>query len=337
MRRRRLDFFGCFCYNINEMTEKQTPKYHADTIVDLTTDSGVQLQAELEKTGEMPEQLARKIGATALEASYILVRLPGGDDKTVHRWMNIGKGDMGTIVRNSIREGEEQAPEQRLGLPSAEAVAYDIMSADVPGKQNDEAARVGQRGAAIERQEAFADDLVKRATPLKMNSTEALHNHFPGEWARERVTEDSINEANSRIEQLAKSKGDFAAHMNAYYDERFGEEPLDQLRLNTDLRAALLKYFEREIDNYPQRDELPERVRLNDPDNLKAINHSGYPVEKATSGQYVAMLMLSMLDASFDARIEDRVHSHDRHDGTPGHGMHRDAARMMLKYLIDRK
>ncbi|MDO4773762.1 MAG: hypothetical protein Q4A37_01385 [Candidatus Saccharibacteria bacterium] len=555
------------------MKEKPTSGYYAESIVDFTTAEGQQLQDEIERTGELPEQLRRELGGAALEASYVLVRLPG-DAEPVHYWMRITQDDIGTRVRNTLMEGEDQTPEQRLGLPPAEETAQRVLTAaevaggetgitengsidgvdklahgvedrkvasellavmgglrihDIDGflKENQHAgARVGQvgeqvgrlsnelrqstnmppraimrqpvvqelaanldslrvyanginiqanmdffrrniadtqsmieefrrgvqreslsddmcslldqanevvsnlrtsvqqidkiahnigimqdgdglavtvkrllneasdgnyagdyyagyltklgngmihegdhyrralggaivqteeiigimrqlnggakgeakkkesTGVSIERQEVFPEDVIRRAMPLKKKATEALNSHFSSGERREMVSAESIASANDHIAQMVESPNDFSAYMEVYYDEQFGDEPIDQLRLNADLRAALLQYFEQSVENYPRPDELPDRVRRNDPGNLKAINYLGYSIDKATSHQYVAMLMLSMLDGSFDKKYEDMVQTHVLPDGKPGYGQHRGAARMVMDELM---
>ena len=71
-------------------------------------------------------------------------------------------------------------------------------------------------------------------------------------------------------------------------------------------------------------------------DNLKSANSDGYEhIGKMLSSEYVAVLMLSMLDGSFDANRADTTCSHHNKDGSNGYGQHREAAMHVLKYLSE--
>lgn len=109
------------------------------------------------------------------------------------------------------------------------------------------------------------------------------------------------------------------------------KKTINEVRKNHELRCRLLEFFQKKLEVIRQLspDDLPERVRYNDPDNLKHPNHPGYP-DKMTSSEYAAVLALSMIDGSFDPDLEDRMESGTRKDGTPIYGQHREAAWTIL-------
>lgn len=113
------------------------------------------------------------------------------------------------------------------------------------------------------------------------------------------------------------------------------KKTINEIRKNHELRCRLLEFFGRKLEVMRQLspDDLSERVRYNDPDNLKHPNHLGYP-DKMTSSEYAAVLALSMIDGSFDPDSEDDMESDTRKDGTPIYGQHREAA---WKILFDVK
>ena len=121
----------------------------------------------------------------------------------------------------------------------------------------------------------------------------------------------------------------------APYDVETGfdgfKKTINEIRKNHLLRCRLLKFFGGKLEVMRQLspDDLPERVKHNDPGNLKHSNRPGYP-DKMTSPEYAAVLALSMLDGSFNPELEENIESDRRKDGTPIYGQHREAAHVVL-------
>ena len=109
------------------------------------------------------------------------------------------------------------------------------------------------------------------------------------------------------------------------------KKTINEIRKNHELRYRLLEFFQKKLEVIRQSspDDLPERVRYNDPDNRKHPNHPGYP-DKMTSSEYAAVLALSMIDGSFNPELEENIESDRRKDGTPIYGQHREAAWTIL-------
>lgn len=121
----------------------------------------------------------------------------------------------------------------------------------------------------------------------------------------------------------------------APYDVETGfdgfKKTINEIRKNHLLRCRLLEFFGRKLEVMRQLspDDLPERVKHNDPGNLKHPNHPGYP-DKMTSPEYAAVLALSMIDGSFNPELEENIEPGRRKDGTPIYGQHREAAHVVL-------
>lgn len=109
------------------------------------------------------------------------------------------------------------------------------------------------------------------------------------------------------------------------------KKTINEIRKNHLLRCRLLEFFGRKLEVMRQLspDDLPERVKHNDPGNLKHPNHPGCS-DKMTSSEYAAVLALSMLDGSFSPELEENIESDRRKDGTPIYGQHREAAHVVL-------
>ena len=109
------------------------------------------------------------------------------------------------------------------------------------------------------------------------------------------------------------------------------KKTINEIRKNHLLRCRLLKFFGGKLEVMRQlsSDDLPERVKYDDPGNLKHSNRPGYP-DKMTSPEYAAVLALSMLDGSFNPELEENIESDRRKDGTPIYGQHREAAHVVL-------
>ena len=81
----------------------------------------------------------------------------------------------------------------------------------------------------------------------------------------------------------------------APYDVETGfdgfKKTINEIRKNHLLRCRLLEFFGRKLEVMRQLspDDLPERVKHNDPGNLKHPNHPGYP-DKMTSPEYAAVV-----------------------------------------------
>ena len=122
---------------------------------------------------------------------------------------------------------------------------------------------------------------------------------------------------------------------HAPYDVETGfdgfKKTINEIRKNHLLRCQLLKFFGGKLEVIRQLspDDLPERVKHNDPGNLKHSNRPGYP-DKMTSSEYAVVLALSMLDGSFNPELEENIESDRRKDGTPIYGQHREAAHVVL-------
>ena len=121
----------------------------------------------------------------------------------------------------------------------------------------------------------------------------------------------------------------------APYDVETGfdgfKKTINEIRKNHKLRCRLLEFFGRKLEVMRQLspDDLPERVKHNDPGNLKHPNHPGYP-DKMTSSEYAAVIALSMIDGSFNPELEENIEPGRRKDGTPIYGQHREAAHVVL-------
>ena len=109
------------------------------------------------------------------------------------------------------------------------------------------------------------------------------------------------------------------------------KKTINEIRKNHELRCRLLEFFGRKLEVIRQLspDDLPERVKYDDPGNLKHPNHPGYP-DKMTSPEYAAVLALSMIDGSFNPELEENIESDRRKDVTPIYGQHREAAHVVL-------
>lgn len=86
------------------------------------------------------------------------------------------------------------------------------------------------------------------------------------------------------------------------------KKTINEIRKNHLLRCQLLKFFGGKLEVIRQLspDDLPERVKHNDPGNLKHSNRPGYP-DKMTSSEYTVVLALSMLDESFSPELEENI------------------------------
>lgn len=149
---------------------------------------------------------------------------------------------------------------------------------------------------------------------------------------RHEVSQDNIEIAENKLANLWATDDVFRNRVGKYISS-LGPDAIDRLRLDQDLRATVLVCFMEKVeqargskDSY----KLPERIRKNSKNNLKSISKSGYPVDKVTSVEYVALLMLSKIDGSFDYGRQDSTQSHVNYDGSMGIGQHRTAADFIL-------
>jgi hypothetical protein len=146
---------------------------------------------------------------------------------------------------------------------------------------------------------------------------------------RDRVSVQTLESAQKTLEKSVADDGLLRSIIDEYAQS---DNIIDELRGNHPLRCAVLNHFQEKLYRLridrPQ--ELPERVRWDSPGNLKKPNSDGYPVDSMLSSEYVSLLALAMIDGSFDSSRADTTVSHRRHDGTPGVGQHRDAARILL-------
>lgn len=152
---------------------------------------------------------------------------------------------------------------------------------------------------------------------------------------REQVSSRSIEDAEIILEGLM---------CNTQFNSLVGNSKqssdtiMNKLRSDHVLRCEVITMFMDAIQSVRRKndDSLASRVMSDDPDNLKSANSDGYEhIGKMLSSEYVAVLMLSMLDGSFDANRADTTWSHNNKDGSRGYGQHREAAMHVLKYLSE--
>lgn len=150
---------------------------------------------------------------------------------------------------------------------------------------------------------------------------------------REQVSLRSIEDAEIRLEGLM---------CNTQFNSLVGNSKqssdtiMNKLRSDHVLRCEVITMFMNAIQAVRQKNDgsLASRVMSDDPDNLKSANSDGYEhIGKMLSSEYVAVLMLSMLDGSFDVNRADTTWSHNNKDGSRGYGQHREAAMRILEYL----
>lgn len=152
---------------------------------------------------------------------------------------------------------------------------------------------------------------------------------------RDKVSRKSFYNSMNWLKALAGTNIKSIIDEHAPYDVEIGfdgfKETINEIRKNHQLRCQLLKFFQKKLEVMRQLspDDLPERVKHNDPGNLKHPNHPGYP-DKMTSSEYAAVLALSMIDGSFNPELEENIESGRRKDGTPIYGQHREAAHVVL-------
>lgn len=149
---------------------------------------------------------------------------------------------------------------------------------------------------------------------------------------REQTSESSVRMAQALLNQLRKNS-EFQTITRYTGEDSRGM--INELRRNHAMRCGLVEMFMKAVNDVRivDPDSLADRVRYDNPNNLKAVNHDGYPVDKMRSSEYVAMLVLSMIDASFDDNRADPTQSHVGANGMPGYGQHREAAYRVLRYL----
>lgn len=152
---------------------------------------------------------------------------------------------------------------------------------------------------------------------------------------RDKVSIKSFYNSMNWLKALAGTNIKGIIDEHAPYDVETGfdgfKKTINEIRKNHLLRCQLLKFFGGKLEVIRQLspDDLPERVKHNDPGNLKHSNRPGYP-DKMTSSEYAVVLALSMLDGSFNPELEENIESDRRKDGTPIYGQHREAAHVVL-------
>lgn len=154
-----------------------------------------------------------------------------------------------------------------------------------------------------------------------------VNQHRPNK--RNSVNDENIRSARDMLTKAVNGDGELGNIIKEYAKS---SEIIDELRTNHALRCAVFDYFRYKLERIRELNSsiLPERVRRDDPNNLKSPNSDGYPVDKMLSSEYASVLALAMVDGSFDASRADTTQSHIRSDGSPGMGQHRDAARTIL-------
>lgn len=184
----------------------------------------------------------------------------------------------------------------------------------------------------------FSEEIRSLAQPLgtDIDGDRFARREFSGIIeGRDRVSKNSFYNSMNYLKSLAgtniKSIIDEYAPYGVETDFDGFKKTINEIRKNHELRCRLLEFFQKKLEVIRQLspDDLPERVRYNDPDNLKHPNHPGYP-DKMTSSEYAVVLALSMIDGSFNLELEENIESGRRKDGTPIYGQHREAAHVVL-------
>jgi hypothetical protein len=150
-----------------------------------------------------------------------------------------------------------------------------------------------------------------------------------GDSLRDRttVTDASLKDA---AEALQAARSDENIRMILGSGDSLASSETDvasMLRLDQELRVELGSYLLAKLAALP---ELPERVSRNDPKNTKNPNFPGYTDLSLSSHEYVAVLALSMLDATFKADYSSFDTIDINQAGEVTTGQHRYAAHQLL-------
>lgn len=145
------------------------------------------------------------------------------------------------------------------------------------------------------------------------------------------VNEQTIEEAANRLDAALRQDPSLSAIINRYKSTlRLDQRPdvVRALRSNRDLRLAVGSHLLARAEALARSNLAPRRIRDN---TNKVIGDGGYPVSRATSREYAAMLALAMLDGTFDqSRVIKSDQTLTNLDGTVGNGNHRIGAEMIL-------
>ena len=215
------------------------------------------------------------------------------------------------------------------------------LGTDIDGNRFGECSRQDQERERGNLQELW--DVILSPTAIEKEREQARQDYArrqlsEGIKGRDKVSIKSFYSSMNSLKGLAYTgRSNIKSVIDEYapYDVETGfdgfKRTINEIRKNHELRCRLLEFFGGKLEVIRQLspDDLPERVRYDDPGNLKHPNHPGYP-DKMTSSEYAAVLALSMIDGSFDSDLEDRMESGTRKDGTPIYGQHREAAWTIL-------
>jgi|APMI01.1.fsa_nt_gi hypothetical protein len=155
---------------------------------------------------------------------------------------------------------------------------------------------------------------------------------FKGETRESLITQESIENAATTLSLLGDTETRNILHRHCSGKAATLGEVVRLIRTDSELRVELGGRFLRLITE--QKDLLPDRVQRRGEE--KTPNHLGYK-EKIKSTEYVALLMLSMLDGTFRSDIskKDEVEFiNGRQETVIDKGQHRLAASNMIDELV---
>ena len=145
-----------------------------------------------------------------------------------------------------------------------------------------------------------------------------------------RPSDTTIREAADRLRLARSNDLVLSAIIRRFVAQQSGDAVVTELYHNQAFREMLGGYLLVKLDELAKRSRnLPERVRVNDPANLKQVE-SGYAVTIASSREYAAMLALAMLDGTFNETRSSHGPIRLRSNGDVMRGQHRAAAQMLL-------
>lgn len=251
-------------------------------------------------------------------------------------------GGWGSLRHYVPPSGREQSPASGVGelarfSEEIRSLAQPL-GTDIDGNRFNEPPKQAQERESKNLRELWDVILSPTATDEQREQarqTYAQRQLSEGIRGRDKVSRKSFYNSMNWLKALAGTNIKSIIDEYAPYDVETGfdgfKKTINEIRKNHLLRCQLLKFFGGKLEVMRQLspDDLPERVKHNDPGNLKHPNRPGYP-DKMTSSEYAAVLALSMLDGSFDPDSEDDMESGTRNDGTPIYSQHREAAHVVL-------
>ena len=152
------------------------------------------------------------------------------------------------------------------------------------------------------------------------------------------ISENSLNAAEEVINSLATNP--FLMQIinpeGALDSEVDSKEIMNNIRSSHLTRCRLFEYLTSRLDRLAAVNPgaLADRVLRDSEDNLKSPNYLGgnYYAGKMRSREYTVVLVIAMMDGSFDVGRQDEMVTHYR-DGRGRSGMHRDSARALLEHV----